>query len=212
LIRPAFDDSDAPLKGLFIIWRSGFLTAGCGRKAAVLEMGLRPIFCLCTTFTFTQSLKIGFPMASKQTQLEVLLEPVVEAMECELWGLDYVQQGRQSVLRLYIEKEGGVLVEDCERVSRQVSATLDVEDPIPGEYTLEVSSPGMDRPLFTLEHFERYVGEKVAIRLRVAFEGRRKFSGLLKGVEDDEIVLEVDNEEYLLPFELVDKANVVPSF
>lgn len=151
-------------------------------------------------------------MASKQSQLEILLEPVVTALECEFWGLDYVAQGKKSVLRLYIEKEGGVLVEDCEKVSRQVSATLDVEDPIRSEYTLEVSSPGLDRPLFRLDQFTRYVGEQVAIRLRIAFEGRRKFSGLLKGVENDEIVVQVDNEEYLLPFELIDKANIVPRF
>jgi ribosome maturation factor RimP len=151
-------------------------------------------------------------MASKQTQLEALLEPVVNALGCELWGLDYVAQGKKSVLRIYIEKEGGVLLEDCEQVSRQISATLDVEDPISSEYTLEVSSPGMDRPLFTLDQFNRYLGETVAIRLRVAFEGRRKFNGVLKGIEDDEIVLEVDNEEYLLPFELIDKANIVPRF
>lgn len=151
-------------------------------------------------------------MASKQAQLEVLLEPVVTALGCELWGLEYLAQGKKSLLRLYIEKEGGVQVDDCERVSRQVSATLDVEDPIQGEYTLEVSSPGMDRPLLNLDHFQRFVGENVTIRLRVAFEGRRKFNGLLKGVEDDEIVLEIDNEEYLLPFELIDKANIVPRF
>ncbi len=151
-------------------------------------------------------------MATKQTQLEALLEPIVTALGCELWGLDYIAQGKNSVLRLYIEKDGGVLVEDCEQVSRQVSATLDVEDPIQGVYTLEVSSPGLDRPLFKLEQYARFVGETLAVRLRVAFEGRRKFSGLLKGVEDDEIVLEVDNEEYLLPFELIDKANIVPRF
>ena len=136
----------------------------------------------------------------------------MNALGCELWGLDYLAQGKKSVLRIYIEKEGGVLLEDCEQVSRQISATLDVEDPISGEYTLEVSSPGMDRPLFTLDQFKRYLGETVAVRLRVAFEGRRKFSGVLKGVEDDEIVLEVDNEEYLLPFELLDKANIIPRF
>lgn len=151
-------------------------------------------------------------MATKQTQLEALLEPIVNALGCELWGLEYTAQGKNSVLRLYIEKDGGILVEDCEQVSRQVSATLDVEDPIQGVYTLEVSSPGLDRPLFKLEQFTRFVGETLAVRLRVAFEGRRKFSGLLKGVEDDEIVLEVDNEEYLLPFELIDKANIVPRF
>lgn len=167
-----------------------------------------PIFCLCISIAQRQD----FPMASKQTQLEALLEPVVNALGCELWGLDYLAQGKKSVLRIYIEKEGGVLLEDCEQVSRQISATLDVEDPISGEYTLEVSSPGMDRPLFTLDQFKRYLGETVAVRLRVAFEGRRKFSGVLKGVEDDEIVLEVDNEEYLLPFELLDKANIIPRF
>jgi ribosome maturation factor RimP len=103
-------------------------------------------------------------------------------------------------------------VEDCERVSRQVSSLLDVEDPIRSEYTLEVSSPGMDRPLFRLEQFQANVGERVALRLRQPFEGRRKFTGLLKTVENEEIVLEVDDEEYLLPYELIDKANVVPQF
>jgi len=152
-------------------------------------------------------------VASKYSQLDELLKPVVESLGCELWGLDYHAQGKQSMLRVYIEKApDGVLVEDCERVSRQISSVLDVEDPITGEYTLEVSSPGMDRPLFRLEQYQAYVGEQATIRLRVAFDGRRKFSGILKGIEGDEIVLEVDNEEYLLPFELIDKANIVPRF
>lgn len=152
-------------------------------------------------------------MAGKHTQLEELIAPVVESLECELWGLEYSVQGRRSMLRIFIDKQpDGVLVEDCEKVSRQVSSVLDVEDPISGEYTLEVSSPGMDRPLFKLAHFEKYVGHRVALRLRVAFEGRRKFQGLLKGIEDGEIVLEAGDEEYLLPFELIDKANVVPQF
>lgn len=121
-------------------------------------------------------------------------------------------QGKQSLLRIFIEKEAGVGVEDCENVSRQVSAVLDVEDPISGEYTLEVSSPGMDRPLFTLDHFTRFVGEHVSLRLRTAFDGRRNFSGKLTAVEDDEVILLIDAEEYILPFELIDKAQVVPKF
>ena len=151
-------------------------------------------------------------MSSKQAELEALIEPVAQALGCELWGLEYQSHGQQILLRIYIDKEGGIELTDCEQVSRQVSSVMDVEDPISGEYTLEVSSPGMDRPLYKLSHFERYAGEKVRVRLRIAFEGRRKFSGLLKGVEGDEIVLQVDNEEYILPFELIDKANVVPTF
>lgn len=152
-------------------------------------------------------------MAGKQSQLEELLAPVIESLGCELWGLEYFAQGKRSMLRVYIDKKpDGVLIDDCERVSRQVSSVLDVEDPIAGEYTLEVSSPGMDRPLFRLEQYADYIGEQVALKLRVGFEGRKKFSGILKGIENDEIVLEVDKEEYLLPFELIDKASVVPRF
>jgi len=152
-------------------------------------------------------------LAGKQSELEELLAPVVESLGCELWGLEYFAQGKRSMLRVYIEKRpDGVLIEDCERVSRQVSSVLDVEDPITSEYTLEVSSPGMDRPLFKLDQYGDYFGETVAIKLRTAFEGRKKFKGVLKGIENDEIVLEVDSEEYLLPFELIDKASVVPRF
>lgn len=150
-------------------------------------------------------------MASgKQAKLIEMLEPAVVALGCELWGIDYRAQGKNSVLRIFIEKDDGVMMEDCERVSRQISSILDVEDPISGEYTLEVSSPGMDRSLYKLEHYTLYFGERIDVRLRIAFDGRKNFSGTLKAIEEDEIVLEVDNEEYLLPFELIDKANLVP--
>jgi ribosome maturation factor RimP len=165
-------------------------------------MGFEPIFCFCS----------GVFMASIQERLTEMFEPVASALGCELWGVEYMAQGRRALLRVYIDKEGGIGVEDCEKVSRQVSSVLDVEDPIQSEYTLEVSSPGMDRPLFKLQQFEANVGETVAVRLRLPFEGRRKFTGLLKGIENEEIVLEVDNEEYVLPYELVDKANIVPQF
>ena len=109
-------------------------------------------------------------------------------------------------------RESGIGIEDCERVSRQLSAVLDVEDPIAGDYTLEVSSPGMDRPLYTLAHYQRFVGNQIALTLRMAFEGRRKFAGLLKGVEGDEVVIQVEQEEFLFPIESIEKANVVPQF
>lgn len=150
-------------------------------------------------------------MALLTQQLEQLLKPAVEAMDCELWGIEY-RQGNRPVLRVFIDRDAGVTVEDCERVSRQISSVLDVEDVIRVEYTLEVSSPGMDRPLFTKAQFARFIGEQVSLRLRMPYEGRRKFKGRLAGVENDDIVIAIDDEEYLFPIESIDKANIVPSF
>ncbi|MFM9271533.1 ribosome maturation factor RimP [Halomonas elongata] len=151
-------------------------------------------------------------MATKDTALNALIEPVVTAMGFELWGIDYLSQGKHSRLVIFIDHEQGVGVDDCADVSRQVSAVLDVEDPIAGEYRLEVSSPGMDRPLFTLEQFERYAGHTVAVKLRAPFDGRRKFQGLLAGIEGDEVLLQLDGEEYCFPIESIDQARIVPRF
>ena len=151
-------------------------------------------------------------MAIKDAALHALIEPVVSAMGFELWGIDHLSQGKHSRLVIYIDHQDGVSVDDCADVSRQVSAVLDVEDPVPGEYRLEVSSPGMDRPLFTLEQFARYVGHVVAVKLRLPFDGRRKFQGLLSGIESDEVLLQIDGEEYCFPIEGIDQARVVPQF
>ncbi len=151
-------------------------------------------------------------MATKLEQLGALVEPVVTGLGFELWGIEYHSQGRHTVLRVFIDAADGIHIDDCAAVSRQLSSVFDVEDPITGEYNLEVSSPGMDRPLFKLEQYQAFIGHKVQVRLRVPFEGRRKFSGLLKGVEGDEVVVEVDNAEYLLPIDSIDKANIVPQF
>lgn len=149
---------------------------------------------------------------AKEQQIEALIAPGVAALGYELWGVEYQTHGRQALLRVYIDSPEGISVEDCATVSRQISALLDVEDPISGEYLLEVSSPGMDRPLYTLDHFARFAGELIKLRLRAPVEGRRNFSGLLKGVEEDDVVVEVDAHEYLLPFDLIERANVVPRF
>ena len=151
-------------------------------------------------------------MSSKLEQLQALLAPVIEALGYVCWGVEYISQGRHSLLRVYIDHPNGILVEDCEKVSRQVSGVLDVEDPITNEYTLEVSSPGMDRPLFTLEQFAAHAGEQIKVKLRSPFDGRRNFQGLLRGVEDQDVVVQMDEHEYLLPIEMIDKANVVPRF
>ena len=107
-------------------------------------------------------------MAGREKRIEDLLRPTVEALGFELWGLEYRAQGRRTLLRLYIDSESGVTVDDCAAVSHHISGVLDVEDPISGEYTLEVSSPGVDRLLFRLEHYPPYVGEWIELRLRTS--------------------------------------------
>ncbi|MFO8141535.1 MAG: ribosome maturation factor RimP [Marinobacter sp.] len=152
-------------------------------------------------------------MSAKLKQLEDILRPVIEGLGYEFWGIEYRSRGYQSMLRVYIDDvENGIGIEDCEKVSRQVSGVMDVEDPIQSEYTLEVSSPGMDRPLFRLEQYQEFVGHQVQIKLRMAFEGRRKFQGLIKGVEGDDVVIVADDHEYLLPFDSIDRANIIPVF
>lgn len=152
-------------------------------------------------------------MASKQEQLYALIAPVVEAMECQLWGMDYMSRGRYTTLRLYIDRDaadGGVTLDDCERVSRQVGSVLDVEDPIGNRYTLEVSSPGVDRPLFSAEQYALYVGEEVSLKTRAPIDGRRKFKGRLEAVSGDSVVLIVDGVERTLAIGSIEKANLVP--
>ncbi|OUS10058.1 ribosome maturation factor RimP [Gammaproteobacteria bacterium 53_120_T64] len=151
-------------------------------------------------------------MALGQDALCALIEPVVKAMDCELWGIEYFRAGQRSVLRVYIDKVGGIGIEDCQRISRQIGSVFDVEDPIGAEYTLEVSSPGLARPLYTLAQYEKLAGEYIDLQLRFPFEGQRKFKGLLKGVEAEDVVLVVGEQEYLFPFETIEKAKVVPQF
>ncbi len=145
-------------------------------------------------------------------RLRLLIEPVVNGLGCRLWGIEYVSQGRHSFLRVYIDAENGVDVEDCARISRQISSVLDVEDPVKGEYTLEVSSPGLDRRLYTREQFEEFSGARVKVNLRRAWQGRKRYTGILCGVEDDDVVIRADDEEYLIPLEQIERANVVPEY
>ncbi|PIE39395.1 MAG: ribosome maturation factor RimP [Gammaproteobacteria bacterium] len=151
-------------------------------------------------------------MSAKAKQIHSLLAATVSELGFELWGVEFIGQGKHSILRVFIEREDGIGVEDCALVSEHVSALLDVEDPISTEYTLEVSSPGADRLLFQAEHYRAYVGSVIEVRLRRPFEGRRKFKGLLAGLEGEDVVVQMDGHEYLLPLESVEKANVVPQF
>jgi len=149
-------------------------------------------------------------MAGKDQQITDLLGATIEALGFELWGVEYLSQGRHSLLRIYIDAEQGITVEDCALVSQQVGSVLDVEDPITGEYTLEVSSPGMDRLLFRLDQYPGFVGEMVDLRLRTPFEGRRRFKGVLTGIEGEDVVIRVDDHEYLLPHSAIEKARIQP--
>lgn len=147
----------------------------------------------------------------RHTELDELLRPSIENMGLELWSLEYKSQGRRGILRIFIdEPERGVTLEDCERVSREVSAVLDVEDPFAGAFTLEVSSPGLDRALYRKAHYERFIGSNIKVRLRIGYEGRRNFSGVLMGVEQEDVVLRNGEEEYLFPLSSIESATVVP--
>ena len=142
--------------------------------------------------------------------LKQLLGSVIESMGYELVGVEFHPGRSNALLRIYIDKESGINLDDCERVSHQVSGVLDVEDPIPYHYTLEVSSPGLDRPLFEARHFADFAGRKVRMQLAVAIEGKRKFVGLLKGIENEKVIIEVDDSELFVPLDLIDKARLVP--
>jgi ribosome maturation factor RimP len=145
-------------------------------------------------------------------KLRDLLEPAVAAVGCELVGIEYLPNGKQSLLRVYIDKAEGVTVDDCSAVSYQVSGLLDVEDPVPGHYTLEVSSPGLDRPLFQARDFERFAGQEVKIRMRFPIEGQRNFRGLLQGLQEQQVVIEgQDGKRVNLPLDQVEQARLIPN-
>lgn len=156
-------------------------------------------------------------MRSQVANLQKLLEPAVIALGYELLGIEYLPQGKHSLLRLYIDAEDGIHVVDCERVSHQVSGVLEVEDPISGNYTLEVSSPGLDRPLFTLQQARRYIGHRLKLRLRLAMamgmpgmDKQRKFTAKLLAADDNKLVIQLDEETLDIPWNNVEKANLVP--
>ena len=151
-------------------------------------------------------------MKNKELQIEELIVPTVEALGAYVWGVEYLNQGRKSLLRIFVEREEGVSVDLCAEVSRHVSDLLDVEEIMPSAYTLEVSSPGIDRLLFKSEQYAAHVGERLDVRLRFPFEGRKKIVGTLAGLEKNTVVLQVGEDEYLLPLENVQKARLVPMF
>ncbi len=150
-------------------------------------------------------------MQHSDERLNRLLRPAVEVLGYELVGVEYRRGRKRALLRVYIDKSEGITLDDCERVSHQVSGVLDVEDPIVEQYDLEVSSPGLDRPLFEPEHFERFAGHRVRVRMSPPVDGRRKFTGVLLGFEDGEVRVDEDGIERRVPLESVSAARLVPT-
>ena len=150
-------------------------------------------------------------MPRESTELRKLIEPAVTALGYELVGVEYLH-GKNGTLRVYIDRPEGISVDDCQAVSYQVSGLLDVEDPIRGQYTLEVSSPGLDRPLFRSQDFERFAGSRVDVRLVAPVDGRRRFKGVLGGLRDGQVVVQMDDEELVVDIEEIDQARLVPDY
>lgn len=151
-------------------------------------------------------------MYRQNNELLQLLAPVIEAMGYQLLGIEQHARGAGTLLCLYIDHADGISLEDCERVSQQVTGVLDVHDPIKSTYVLEVSSPGLDRPLFTLEQILRYTGHRVKLQLRQKIDGRRRLTGEIRSVADDQVVVVVDDIEFTVLAANIDKARLVPDY
>jgi ribosome maturation factor RimP len=144
------------------------------------------------------------------SRLMSIIEPAVKLLGYEFVACELMPQDKRVLLRVYIDSEEGITMRDCEIVSRQIGAVLDVEDPIMGKYYLEVSSPGSDRLLVTLEHFQRFVGHSIKVKLRSSRNGRRNYTGLLQSVLEGNLTMVVEGDTYVLSISDIDKANLVP--
>lgn len=144
-----------------------------------------------------------------QEQLDTLINTTVTGLGYDLWGYECRPQQESALLRVFIDAEDGITVDDCGKVSNQLSAALDVDDLIPVAYILEVSSPGMDRVLFVPAHFARYLGEQIKVRTRLPVEKRRNFVGKLLEVDDEKISMQVEGNRYTIPHDIIDRARLV---
>jgi len=153
-------------------------------------------------------------MAKIAEKVFSIINPTIIDMGYELLGIEYVASGKHSILRLYIDREKGIGVDDCETVSRQVSAIMDVEDPINGQYNLEVSSPGIERPLFEISHYQRFLGHDVRLKTYRPIDGKRNFTGCIGSVGKTSNTIELVTElgPVTLDIGLIEKANLVAHF
>jgi len=148
----------------------------------------------------------------KADELSNLIDPIVRSYGCELWGVEYRTAKASANLRVFIDKEEGVSIDDCSNVSRQISAVMDVEDPIKVPYQLEVSSTGIDKPLMSIEHYRRYTGHVVKVKLQRPIEGRRKLQGRIISADQNTVVIEEERTEYALPYDAIGRGRLVIEF
>ena len=141
--------------------------------------------------------------------LSTILRPAVEQMGYIYWGLQFHDYGRNSVLRIYIDHPDGVTLDDCSAVSDQIGGVLDVEDAIRQSYTLEVSSPGVERPLLNNEHYELYIGAKIKVRSHILFNNRKNFIGRLEATNADSIVLKTKEESMIIPHSAIKQSRLL---
>ena len=154
----------------------------------------------------------GSFLATIESKLVEMLTVPVEALGFKLWGIEYIQAGRHSILRVFIDHENGINIEDCAEASRQVSAVMDVEDPISTEYTLEVSSPGVDRPLFTAEQYAAYKGEDAKIQLTMPVAGSRNLKGVINSVDGQMLTITVDGKDLIVALDNIRKGSIIAKF
>lgn len=148
-------------------------------------------------------------MINKNKELDKLFQPILTKLGYEMLGIEYHKQKGNSILRLYIDSDAGITIDDCVRVSDQIMGVLDVNDPIKEKYHLEVSSPGLDRPLFSLEQFKDFLGQKIKIKIHKSVNGKRRITGILKFVEESEVLVTAGDVDYRVAADLIDSARLV---
>lgn len=151
-------------------------------------------------------------MSAQVAKLNQLIAPVVDSLGCEFVGCELSREHGQPLLRVYADHKDGITVDHCASISRQLGAVFDVEDPFSGAYRLEVSSPGLDRPLFTLAHYQRFIGQRVRLKLRMALDGRRQLKGVLLTADEESVTVDMDGEHLTTGFANIEKANLIPDF
>lgn len=153
-------------------------------------------------------------MRQNNDTLWEVVEPVVIGLGYEVVEIEYLSEDGMNILRIYIDQDAGITADDCGKVSLQLSAVFDVEEPVKARYNLEVSSPGLNRPLRKVSDFERFTGSKVKVKMAmpIGMENRRNFTGILVGVKTDQAIIEVDGEEYELPIAAIEKARIIPKY
>lgn len=146
---------------------------------------------------------------SDTEDLEQIIEAAVKGFDCELWGFDFRAFNNSALLRVYIDKEDGVTLDDCASVNHQLSGVLDVEDPIKVAYTLEVSSPGIERPLLRPEHYRMFLGKKVKLRLKWPVEEQRNYVGILRSADQEKVELMLEDQEVQIPLEAISRGRLL---